>query len=217
MGIVQQCSSSAWPFKSILSACFAALVVLGFSVSFFEYCFFFTSDGSDHADRKPSLLPWRTPTPNSRPPGAEGVEIAEVKTSAVLAAVQQENGRGRKLAVVVPSHAGDLDRALASLAKWPTRCHESTLVNAELLLYYAGGPEDRVAASLPSFAQTGGKCFAATRLIFANLNEEVRAKFSSPAQSIHFFSWAGRAGGCYFGFKVPYFVIGRKCPGGLVG
>ncbi|CAM9127727.1 unnamed protein product, partial [Ectocarpus sp. 8 AP-2014] len=78
----------------------------------------------------------------------------------------------RRLAVVVPAHAGDLGKALSSLATWPTTCHSSTLVNADLILYYAGGEEDDVAAVLPALAQTGGRCFANTRLVLANLSQE---------------------------------------------
>lgn len=79
----------------------------------------------------------------------------------------------RRLAVVVPAHAGDLDRALSSLATWPTKCHASTLANADLVLYYAGGEADGVDAVLPALAQSGGRCFAKTRLVLADLSEEV--------------------------------------------
>eukprot|EP00752_Nemacystus_decipiens_P004759 g4334.t1 len=52
------------------------------------------------------------------------------------------------------------------------RCHEATLVDTDLILYYARGEGDGVAAALPSLARTGGKCFATTRLILANLSDE---------------------------------------------
>lgn len=80
---------------------------------------------------------------------------------------------GKKLAVIVPAHRGDLSKALSSLAKWPSTCHPSTLRNADLVLYYAGGEEDEVSAELPSLTETGGRCFAHTRLVLANLEDEV--------------------------------------------
>lgn len=108
---------------------------------------------------------------------------AEAAEAAVLQEEEEEERRARRLAVVVPSHAGDLSKALTSLAAWPTRCHSSTLVNADLILYYAGGEEDDVAAVLAELAETGGRCFANTRLVAANLRDEVRSSTRGGSRS----------------------------------
>lgn len=167
--------------QSRTSACFAALVGFGLSVFLFEYVVL-TRNSCDHSDGGLPASRWRTTTAQPRP-------HVDVVPPAALAAVHE--GRGRRQAVVVPAHAGDLEKALESLAAWPSRCHESTLVNADLVLYFAGGPEDDVAHVLPSLAKTGGKCFAATRLLLANLSEEVgpnwkdsssRSKTKAPSQ-----------------------------------
>lgn len=81
----------------------------------------------------------------------------------------------RKLAVVVPAHGGDLTRALASLSRWPTACYGSTLANTELVLYFAGTADDPTWTDnvLPELERTGGRCFAATRVLFGNLTAEV--------------------------------------------
>lgn len=181
MGPSLQCSSSPWPIQSKISTCFAALVLGCVSVFFLEYVVFFASDGSDHwgpgEGRRP-VLRWRAPIPGSRPQQSEGAGIARRGKPGLVASVQQQHQRRQRLAVVVPAHAGDLEKALASLATWPSTCHESTLVDTDLILYYAGGEEDDVAAALPSLAKTGGKCFATTRLILANLSEEVRLRYT---------------------------------------
>lgn len=104
--------------------------------------------------------------------GADSLEEEE-KSGVMVRAHAAAAAAARRLAVVVPAHAGDLGKALSSLATWPTTCHSSTLVNADLILYYAGGEEDDVAAVLPALAQTGGRCFANTRLVLANLTPEV--------------------------------------------
>lgn len=81
------------------------------------------------------------------------------------------------LAVVVPAHSGDLQRAVASLARWPTACSPVTLKHVELVLYYAEGPDDNTWSDdiIAELAQTGGRCFARTSAIFGNLTEEVRS------------------------------------------
>lgn len=138
--------------------------MVGVSLFFLEYAFLFTSDSSDHlGPRDPRDRSRQQQPPDLQPEPMPGV----------LAAGVQQGKRREKLAVVVPAHAGDLDKALASLATWPSWCHEATLVDTDLILYYAGGEEDGVAAALPSLAKTGGKCFATTRLILANLSDEV--------------------------------------------
>ncbi|CBJ32724.1 expressed unknown protein [Ectocarpus siliculosus] len=78
----------------------------------------------------------------------------------------------RRLAIVVPIQVADLRKAQASLAAWPTRCHSSTLVNTDLVAYYAGGDDEHVAAMLATIEQTGGRCFARTRLVLAHASDK---------------------------------------------
>lgn len=79
------------------------------------------------------------------------------------------------LAVVVPAHAGDLWRAVSALAKWPKNCSPVIQENVDLVLYYAEGEEDAgPAAALEAVASSAGRCFASTKLVYANLREEVR-------------------------------------------
>lgn len=80
----------------------------------------------------------------------------------------------RKLAVVVPAHHGDLDKALASLALWPRTCSPVTLANMDLVIYYAEVPDEKSDKILPTLTRTGGQCFARTSVVFGNLTEEVR-------------------------------------------
>lgn len=80
----------------------------------------------------------------------------------------------QRLAVVVPAHRGDLDRALASLSRWPNACSEVTLSSVDLILYYAGDVDDKSSQILPSLSYTGGRCFSNTQVVYANLTAEVR-------------------------------------------
>lgn len=101
----------------------------------------------------------------------------------------REGQRLRRLAVVVPTHSGDLRKAMQSLDKWPKKCHRLTLGNADLILYYAGGKSKRVEAILPSLAASGGKCFANTSIVFANLTKEVSdfTNFLSCNKILHYY------------------------------
>ncbi|CAM9930909.1 unnamed protein product [Ectocarpus sp. 6 AP-2014] len=90
-------------------------------------------------------------------------EVAERQTVA---------NSSRRLAIVVPIQVADLRKAQASLAAWPTRCHSSTLVNTDLVAYYAGGDDEHVAAMLATIEQTGGRCFARTRLVLAHASDK---------------------------------------------
>lgn len=96
----------------------------------------------------------------------------------------QEGGGEERLAVVVPAYKGDLDRAVASLERWPTSCSPLTLQNVDLVLYYAEGETDReaVEAASRAIAATAGNCFANLRTVYANLQEQVneRERLSSP-------------------------------------
>lgn len=80
----------------------------------------------------------------------------------------------KRLAVVVPAHAGDLSRAIKSLEHWPKLCSSETLEHADLVLYYAEGPNETTANVIPTLQESGGRCFANTRVVYANLDEEVR-------------------------------------------
>lgn len=142
------------PANSRMSAWFVTLVALSGSVFLLEYVVYFNTDFRDYRELQGS-------TPLRR---MERVGTAR----------EEEEQSGERLAVIVPAHRGDLAKALSSLAKWPSTCHPSTLRNADLVLYYAGGEEDDVSAVLPSLAKTGGRCFAETRLVLANLRDEVR-------------------------------------------
>ncbi len=90
-----------------------------------------------------------------------------------------------RLAVVVPTYRGDLDRAVASLERWPTACSPLTLQNVDLVLYYAEGEEDRIAvqAAADAVAESAGRCFADLRTVYAHLEEEVR-RWSSGVWSL---------------------------------
>lgn len=152
------------PANSRMSAWFATLVALSGSVFLLEYIVYFNSDFRNSLELQAS-----TPDRRLENEGAWRV---------------QEEEDGKRLAVIVPAHRGDLSKALSSLAKWPSTCHSSTRRNADLVLYYAGGEEDEVSAVLPSLAETGGRCFAETRLVLANLKDEVSEAFAHALCSV---------------------------------
>lgn len=80
-----------------------------------------------------------------------------------------------RLAVVVPAWRGDVDRALAAVARWPPVCSAVTLSRVELVLYMAEGEEESSAAVLlPALERTAGRCFAQTKVVYAHLREQVR-------------------------------------------
>lgn len=157
-----------------MSAWFAALVFFAGSVLLIEHVLFVS-----HAVLHPSSA---TEFIRGRPRvslaqggqyGEEQLQEGEDEEEEVQQPRALKSGLDRRLAVVVPAHAGDLDKALGSLRTWPTLCHSSTLQSVDLVLYYAGGEEDDVPSVLPALASTGGRCFARTKLVLANLNEEV--------------------------------------------
>lgn len=43
----------------------------------------------------------------------------------------------KKLAVIVPTHAGDLAETIKSLEEWPTTCSSDTLHHVDLVIYKA--------------------------------------------------------------------------------
>lgn len=106
--------------------------------------------------------------------GAEPVhqDLSEIQTASTRANSQAVPPK--RLAVIVPAHAGDLPRAIKSLEHWPKLCSSVTLEHADLVLYYAEGPDESTADVVPSLHESGGRCFANTRVVYANLDEEVR-------------------------------------------
>ncbi len=92
----------------------------------------------------------------------------------------------QRLAVVVPAHAGDLSRAVSSLDRWPQECSPVTQDNVDLVLYYAEGEEDSgPSTALDAITASAGRCFSNTRLIYANLNEEVSPRVRTAARETH--------------------------------
>lgn len=92
----------------------------------------------------------------------------------------------QRLAVVVPAYEGDLDRAVASLGRWPTDCSSVTQENVDLVLYYAEGEEDAasVDAATTALAESAGRCFAKTLTVYAHLSEEVRKSISERSRKL---------------------------------
>lgn len=78
----------------------------------------------------------------------------------------------KKLAVVVPIHAGDSTRAINSLSVWPTACAHSTLRNVDLVIYYAGDLDDEE-SDIFRIPDEASRCFRATKMVSARLTEEV--------------------------------------------
>ncbi|CAM9350086.1 unnamed protein product [Scytosiphon promiscuus] len=89
----------------------------------------------------------------------------------------------QRLAVVVPAYRGDLDRAVASLERWPSNCSPLTLQNVDLVLYYAEGEEDSAAvdAATGAIADSAGRCFANLRTVYAHLEKEEDAYPKGPS------------------------------------
>lgn len=113
--------------------------------------------------------------------GSAFVSAAAASASAVSTPVQFEASAGgssasaQRLGVVVPAHKGDLPRAVSSLERWPVNCSPITKQNVDLVLYYAESDADEAAAAaVPAIAESAGRCFANTRIVYANLDEEVR-------------------------------------------
>ena len=81
-----------------------------------------------------------------------------------------------QLAVVVPTHRGELPRLVSSLQRWPSSCSPVTKRSVDLVLYYAEGDEDSEAVKevVEVITATAGLCFATTRVVYAYLGDEVR-------------------------------------------
>ena len=83
-------------------------------------------------------------------------------------------GSNMRLAVVVPTHAGDLPETLKSLENWPNKCSLETMHYVDLVIYKAEGPDDATEKeALPRFRETAGKCFANTKIVYGDLSKEV--------------------------------------------
>ena len=149
------------PGNSRMCVWFAVLVALSGSVFLFEYVVYFNSDFRVSLELQ-GPAPLRKLQRKDGGGGGGGGGVSRAEES------------GKRLAVIVPSHRGDLGKALGSLARWPSTCHPSTRRKTDLVLYYAGGEEDNVSLVLPALKETGGRCFAETRLVLANLRDEVR-------------------------------------------
>lgn len=86
----------------------------------------------------------------------------------------------QRLAVVVPAHEGDLPRAVSALDRWPSTCSSVTQENVDLVLYYAEGKEDpEPAIAVDAISSGAGRCFSNTKLVYANMDPEVRREASS--------------------------------------
>lgn len=95
--------------------------------------------------------------------------VANFEQTAALGAVELP-----RLAVLVPVYKHDVDKALASLALWPTVCWPESLSSMDLVLYKAEGEDEETSLSLAkSLEATGGKCFANTKVVYANMDEKV--------------------------------------------
>ena len=149
------------PLRSRMSTLFAALVVVAGSVFLFEYVLFVGHAVDGRLRRR----------------GDPPIPVLQPIT-------EKHDETNLRLGVVVPAYSGDLNKALNSLKYWPTTCYQSTLRKMDLILYYAGGAEDEVENVLPGLAETGGRCFANTRLVLGNLTAEVSL--------LIVFSWHGR-------------------------
>ncbi|CAM9750544.1 unnamed protein product [Ectocarpus sp. 4 AP-2014] len=81
-----------------------------------------------------------------------------------------EHGYDRKLAVIVPIHEGDSDRAMAALSKWPTTCYSNTLMGMDLIIYKAEAISS--ASRLTTVPDRASLCFRNTKIVSANLRPE---------------------------------------------
>ena len=79
------------------------------------------------------------------------------------------------LAVLVPTHAGDINDAMEALSRWPMACSAVTLHRMQLVIYYSRNMKDGVWPEeiIPTIERTAGRCFKRTRVIFADLDEKV--------------------------------------------
>lgn len=77
----------------------------------------------------------------------------------------------RKLAVLVPTHDGDIDLAFLSMKRWPGACSYTTLTQVDLILYHATAVDTAgLRQRLPDEASS---CFRNARVVSAKLSPEV--------------------------------------------
>lgn len=113
----------------------------------------------------PALKPSRTLVRSLRGKDGHGTSSAEDGVGAPM----------KRLAVVVPMHSGDLSETLKALDHWPTECTADTVAHVDLLIYKAEPKdEDSEKVTLPLVRDKAGKCFASTRMVYAELTKEVR-------------------------------------------
>lgn len=118
---------------------------------------------------------------------SSGIPAAGAAAPATLVAGAKTRAADERLAVVVPCYEGDLERALASVARWPQACSPVTLSSVDLILYKAEGDEESAKTILPALEQTAGRCFADTKIVYGHLRDEVSSVVRSGA--------GGRGGG----------------------
>lgn len=76
--------------------------------------------------------------------------------------------------MVVPVYEGDLEKSFSSMALWPKVCSQETLAMMDLVMYKAEGENEQSRNSLPiALEDTAGRCFANTKVVYANLADEV--------------------------------------------
>ena len=106
--------------------------------------------------------------------------LSSLALLAGTAAAAADESASQRLAVIVPAHAGDLSRAVSALDRWPQACSPVTQQNVDLVLYYAEGEDDSgPSEALEGIAAGAGRCFESTKLVYANLNEEVSLRKSA--------------------------------------
>lgn len=80
----------------------------------------------------------------------------------------------RKLAVIVPTHDGDVDRAFLNMKNWPSTCSSITLSHVDLILYHATTADATMLRD--GIPEEATACFRDTKVVCANLTPEVRSE-----------------------------------------
>lgn len=104
-----------------------------------------------------------------------GVSSATEYTSSSLSHKEQQRAEfaPQRLGVILPTSADDLGRVIESLVRWPADCPRTVISQFVDLVLYFGSSED--AASVVPALESAGRCFASTKIVFANLLEEEKA------------------------------------------
>lgn len=91
----------------------------------------------------------------------------------------------RKMAIIVPVHQGDKDRAMESLRQWPLKCHALTVQNVDLVIYQAENKTTE--ADLIARVTDGpSRCFRMASVVSGNLLPEVCDMFHSFTYAVYF-------------------------------